>query len=1145
VIETGQVLGPYQLLEKIGAGGMGAVYKARHTKLGKVMALKLLPFHALSNEGAVARFEREMLAVGQVQHPNVVQAHDAGEYNGVHYLAMEFVEGQDLQQHVAANGPLSVVKACEALRQAALGLSAAHALGLVHRDIKPGNLFLTKSGQLKVLDLGLARLTQDDALGHALTIAGQCFGTPDYMAPEQWEDARQCDARADLYALGCTLHHLLVGRPPFFSSGAQTTASTLKAHLLQPPPDLSDSRPDVPASLNRLFQQLLVKDPAQRVQTAADVVRCLDDILAELSVALPDGATRSPAAASGQIAPEPSSAAIIGKRQESTAPPRKPRRPLLIAGGLGACLLLGVIVITITRKDGSQQRIKVPDDAKIEIATEEDAAAPIAPLAKAPDYAKEREVAEWVLSLGGTLVVANQTRTSQVAVKSLPVPDQSFTVRAIRFSNNEKLTDGDLQRLEALSELKSLSLDSAAKITDACGPRLARLQSLERLGLYGVKSITDATLEQVATLPHLNSIELNKTRVSPTGVRQLAKGKRFGTLNVGFVPVAIEDLRAFAGHPVRNLELSYTKVRYRDLAEVVRLFPDLAWLDARQLAGPEEAGLGALTQLTNLKELVVTPDQIVAGDPHRLAKFPALRGLSLYVATIPAECLARLSEIPIVKRLTLVTPTLNDAAFEEISKARFISELKLARWDGGDAELMRLARMPALKLLILETSKVTAEGARKFHEARPDVEISGDLTFRAAPAKEASQGSVSSSPDFPEPPALDAWLAGRKLLTVKQDGSAMYSSIQAALDAQQDGEVVQILDQGPYREALRWRGKRNTGLVSSAGAIVHSDAWQLNTGNLSERILFRLSELDDCRLSGITFFYEQASEQDHSPLQIYNVRGFCMEDCTLLSGASQPPLREPWCHVFAASEESPEPICVRRCIFDTVLAARSLNAAPADFRIERNWWIGQQPLEKDRYCFTSFRGISLIAAENVFDVAGLGYPIQINGPKEEVGACRQFYLRNTVAQPARRMLASYEGLPGSNVTIRQNAWPASGAILATPAPLFATARDQWTIRDNYGGDVAERGNEKWLLGLSEGSRRGKIAYLSNDPLDRNYLRPDPEWVQANVPPGQLVPGSLPPAPAPVEGDWFTRLLDRYRDARDAVSRLSKTKPTAP
>jgi serine/threonine protein kinase len=211
VVDVGSRLGPYLLVDKLGEGGMGAVYKARHQKIDKLVALKILPQHVMSRPDALSRFEREVKAVGKLQHPNVVQAHDAGEFNGVHYLSMEYVEGQDLHELVKARGPMSVVNACKAIRQAAQGLAAAHKLGLVHRDIKPSNLFVTKqTGQIKILDMGLALLSQEEVPA-ALTSTGQCFGTPDYMAPEQWNDAHSCDARADLYSLGCTLF-FFVGR---------------------------------------------------------------------------------------------------------------------------------------------------------------------------------------------------------------------------------------------------------------------------------------------------------------------------------------------------------------------------------------------------------------------------------------------------------------------------------------------------------------------------------------------------------------------------------------------------------------------------------------------------------------------------------------------------------------------------------------------------------------------------------------------------------------------------------------------------------------------------------------------------------------------------------------------------------------------
>lgn len=275
VVYVGSQLGPYKLVDKLGEGGMGAVYKARHVKLGKFLAMKILPQHVMSRPDALARFEREMLAVGALHHPNVVQAHDAGEINGVHYLSMEYVEGQDLQQLVKARGPMSVVNACKAIRQAAQGLAAAHKLGLVHRDIKPSNLFVTKqTGQIKILDMGLALLSQEEVPA-ALTSTGQCFGTPDYMAPEQWNDAHSCDARADLYSLGCTLFFLLVGHPPYPTETHRTAANKMKGHVIDPIPGLQTKRSDVPPGLVAIFERLMAKLPEDRFSSADELVEAL------------------------------------------------------------------------------------------------------------------------------------------------------------------------------------------------------------------------------------------------------------------------------------------------------------------------------------------------------------------------------------------------------------------------------------------------------------------------------------------------------------------------------------------------------------------------------------------------------------------------------------------------------------------------------------------------------------------------------------------------------------------------------------------------------------------------------------------------------------------------------------------------------
>jgi len=275
--QEGRKFGPYQILSKIGAGGMGAVYKARHIRLDKIVAIKILPVIAGADSKLLARFDREMRAIGRLEHPHIVQAFDAGEIDGVHYLAMEYVDGMDLREHVKTRGRMSVVNACRAIRQAALALAHAHQAGLVHRDVKPSNLLVTKSGKTKLLDLGLARLADDlQQQSRELTNEGTCFGTPDYMAPEQWDDAHAAGPAADLYAIGCSLYCLLVGHAPWETEAFRTMGSKLKAHITLPPPDLAVERSDVPVAIVEIYRRLLAKDPTDRFASAAELASALE-----------------------------------------------------------------------------------------------------------------------------------------------------------------------------------------------------------------------------------------------------------------------------------------------------------------------------------------------------------------------------------------------------------------------------------------------------------------------------------------------------------------------------------------------------------------------------------------------------------------------------------------------------------------------------------------------------------------------------------------------------------------------------------------------------------------------------------------------------------------------------------------------------
>ncbi|HYT88664.1 MAG TPA: serine/threonine-protein kinase [Gemmataceae bacterium] len=267
-------IGDYELGRKLGQGSFGAVYLARDSYLGRQVAVKILHETHRTNVAVKTRFLQEMKAVGQLQsHPNVVQAFQASEENGVLYLVMEYVEGADLAQVLKQRGSLSIADACEVARQAALGLQHVHEHGLVHRDLKPANLVVTATGQVKILDLGLARLAEEPDAEERRTALGDILGTYDYMAPEQGQDASSVGIQADIYSLGCTLYRLATGTVPFPVAGK---LAKLAAHRLETAAPLDRFRKDVPRGLQAIVDRMIAKKPADRYQAPREVADALE-----------------------------------------------------------------------------------------------------------------------------------------------------------------------------------------------------------------------------------------------------------------------------------------------------------------------------------------------------------------------------------------------------------------------------------------------------------------------------------------------------------------------------------------------------------------------------------------------------------------------------------------------------------------------------------------------------------------------------------------------------------------------------------------------------------------------------------------------------------------------------------------------------
>ncbi len=272
----------YEIVRLLGKGGMGNVYEARHRMMDRSVALKIIKREFVRKPEAVDRFHREVKAAAQLAHPNVVTAHDAEQAGDIHFMVMEFVDGIDLSEMIKDQGALPVADACDYVRQAAIGLQHAHERGMVHRDIKPHNLMVTANGTVKILDFGLASLSPETTANSDvvearsdLTAAGAIMGTPDFISPEQAEDARRADIRSDIYSLGATLYYLLSGRVPFADGSVM---HKLKSHAQVEPDSLNSLRDDLPAELVAIVTKMMAKEPDERFQTPAAVADALKTI---------------------------------------------------------------------------------------------------------------------------------------------------------------------------------------------------------------------------------------------------------------------------------------------------------------------------------------------------------------------------------------------------------------------------------------------------------------------------------------------------------------------------------------------------------------------------------------------------------------------------------------------------------------------------------------------------------------------------------------------------------------------------------------------------------------------------------------------------------------------------------------------------
>lgn len=737
-------LGPYRVFEVLGAGGMGIVFRAEEISLARTVALKVMTHDAAARPGARQRFLREARAAAALEHEHVAPIFQVGEVHGVPYLAMQWLKGMNLAERLKRLPAPNVAEVLQLGRQIARGLAAAHARGIIHRDIKPQNVWIEpkEGGRIKILDFGLARALQDDI---HLTQTGAIVGTPAFMAPEQAR-GEKVDQRSDLFSLGVVLYRMATGRLPFRGENTMAVLSSLATEQPRPARELN---PSLPAALASLVMRLLEKDPAKRPASAAEVANQLES-LERRHAAAPSSSARAP----------------------SSAGP-KPRRVLVLATGLGAVIVMaaifaatvvryatnkGVLVvqvedpaIEITIKQGGmivQDRTTRREFQLVAGAGEIEVFEPASGLTLAtkrfqlarggketviveleraqsdrgaPRDAKaaavlDRTAAEWVISLGGTVQVEGHGDIR--ARDQLPVGDWQLVeiklpsnpnVRRVGLANLEGLTnlrtldlartrlpDSELKHFKGLTKLRDLNLGET-EVTDEGLARIGDLTSLVYLAVH--PRITDAGLVHLKRLTNLEGLILADPGIHDAGLAHLIGLTRLRDLTLGSTQVTDAGLKQLSAWPtLTRLALSH--------------MPNIT-----------DAGLVSLTELPNLRELELNGPDVTNACLARLRGLPHLTKLGISCTRVSDAGLEHLRNLNALEYLDFHGTHIKDTGMKHLGALRSLRHLSLDGTAITDAGLPGLFGLSQLRELNLSDTRVTSAGVAALKKALPECKV--------------------------------------------------------------------------------------------------------------------------------------------------------------------------------------------------------------------------------------------------------------------------------------------------------------------------------------------------------------------------------------------------------------------------------------